>query len=184
MRRVISAAIKGATNHLINSIPSYTIRHAWYRYVLGWYIGPDASILLKQHIQIQNLRSNGRRVSIGAGSVIEQGCLLSTAGGLIIGEHVHISPGVWMVTLRFDSNDTDTAGTHAPIVIDDYAWVGPRAMITGGVTIGTGAVVQSGALATQDVEPNAVVSGVPAHVIGKRVLRKPSRTVRYRPLFE
>jgi acetyltransferase-like isoleucine patch superfamily enzyme len=180
----LTAAIKWATNHLINKIPSYTFRHAWYRQALGWYIGPDASIFMGQRVWMRHARRNGRRVSIGANTVIEHGCQLSTVGGLVIGENAHISPGVWLVTQRFDVDDPLSANGYAPIVIDDYAWIGPRAIITGGVTIGTGAVVKAGALVTQNVEPNSIVSGVLARVIGKREARMASKPRRYRPLFE
>ena len=183
-QRVFTAAVKCVTNLLISHLPSYTIRHAWYRHALGWYIGPNASIFMGQHIQIRNLQSNGRRVSIGASTVIEHGCLLSTIGGLVIGEHVRISPGVWLITQRFDADDPLDAEMYAPIVIDDYAWIGPRAMVTGGVTIGTGAVVQAGALATQDVEPHGIANGVPARVVSRRDLPRPPHALRQRPLLE
>jgi acetyltransferase-like isoleucine patch superfamily enzyme len=71
-----------------------------------------------------------------------------------------------------------------PLVIDEYAWIGSRATILGGVTIGRGAVVRAGAVVTQDVEPNSVVAGVPATVVGTRELSTPSYMLNYRPLFE
>ncbi|MBI1757717.1 MAG: acyltransferase [Actinobacteria bacterium] len=54
----------------------------------------------------------------------------------------------------------------APIVIGDRVWVGTRAVILKGVTIGDGAVVAAGAVVTRDVPPNAIVAGVPAAVVG------------------
>jgi acetyltransferase-like isoleucine patch superfamily enzyme len=47
-------------------------------------------------------------------------------------------------------------------------WVGANAVILGGVTIGDGAVIAAGAVVTKDVEPGAVVAGVPARVLRKR----------------
>ena len=44
------------------------------------------------------VRSSGHKVAIGCDTVINQGCMLYTTGGLIIGEHVSISAGVWLVT--------------------------------------------------------------------------------------
>lgn len=184
MQEVLIAGIKYITNHVIRSIPSYMIRHAWYRHVLGWYLGPDVAILMGQHIQSRNPRRNGKKVSIGAGTVIDHDCLLSTEGGLVIGEHVWISPGVWLTTFRHEVNDPRFAETYQPIVIDDYAWIGARAIILGGVTIGRGAIVQVGALVTQDVEPNRVVAGVPATVVGVRKIANHSSLFSFRPLFE
>ena len=184
VRAFAAAFAKYATNYIINYTPSYTLRYAWYRRVLGWQIEQRATILMGQHIQMTGIRTSGRRVSIGVGTVINQGCLLYTSGGLVIGEHVSISPGVSLVTGTHDINDPDFPSDYQPIVIDDYAWIGTRAIILRGVTIGRGAVVMAGAVVTHDVAPYAVVGGVPAKPIQERKLRTPSYELMVRPLFE
>jgi acetyltransferase-like isoleucine patch superfamily enzyme len=183
-RDVARAAIKYATNHIIAHIPSYTARHWWYRWALGWSLDPTASILLGQQIQMAGLRASGARVSIGPGAVINAGCLLYTTGGLTIGREVSVSAGVWLVTGTHDMNHPDFPAEFRPIVIGDYAWIGSRATIQAGVTIGEGAVVMAGAVVTRDVAPYAVVGGVPARQVGERALRSPRYQQRYRPLFE
>ena len=47
-------------------------------------------------------------------------------------------------------------------------WVGDRAIIMSGVTIGTGAVIGAGAIVTKDVPPFAIVAGSPARVLRMR----------------
>ncbi|HEU0026293.1 MAG TPA: acyltransferase [Ktedonobacterales bacterium] len=183
-RDVARAAIKYATNHVIAHIPSYTVRHWWYRRALGWSLDPTASILLSQQIQMAGLRTSGARVSIGPGAVINAGCLLYTTGGLAIGREVSVSAGVWLVTGTHDMNHPDFPAEFHPIVIGDYAWIGSRAIIQAGVTVGEGAVVMAGAVVTRDVAPYAVVGGVPARQVGERALRSPRYEQRYRPLFE
>jgi acetyltransferase-like isoleucine patch superfamily enzyme len=54
----------------------------------------------------------------------------------------------------------------APIVIGDRVWVGTRAIVLKGVTIGDDAVIAAGAVVTKDVPAHAVVAGMPAKVIG------------------
>lgn len=53
-------------------------------------------------------------------------------------------------------------------VIGNDVWIGYNATIMGGVTIGDGAIVASGALVNADVAPYTIVAGQPARVIGQR----------------
>lgn len=53
-------------------------------------------------------------------------------------------------------------------IIADGVWIGMRAMIMPGVTIGEGAVIAAGAVITKDVLPYAVMGGNPAKIIKKR----------------
>lgn len=180
---VIRDILKYITNHIINHIPSYTIRYLWYRKVLGWYIAPKATILLGLHVQMAGLRSSGRKVRIGTDTVINYGCLVHVTGGLVIGEHVSISPGVWLVSGSHDINDPEHNSIYRPIVIEDYAWIGMRSTVLGGVTIGKGAVVMAGAMVTRDVPPFAIAGGVPAKVVGQRELLNPAYSLNFHPFM-
>ena len=53
-------------------------------------------------------------------------------------------------------------------IIGNDVWIGYNAAIMGGVTIGDGAIIASGALVNSDVEPYTIVAGQPAKVISKR----------------
>ncbi len=55
-----------------------------------------------------------------------------------------------------------------PVHIGNDVWIGYRAIIMDGVTVGNGAVVAAGAIVTKDVEPYSIVAGVPAKPIGMR----------------
>lgn len=52
--------------------------------------------------------------------------------------------------------------------VGNDVWIGARAIIHGGIKIGDGAVVASGAVVTKDVPPYAIVGGVPAKIIKYR----------------
>lgn len=55
--------------------------------------------------------------------------------------------------------------SRGPIHVGHDVWIGRRAMIMSGVTIGNGAVIAAGAVVTRDVPPYAIVGGVPAKLI-------------------
>ena len=56
----------------------------------------------------------------------------------------------------------------APLTIGDRVWIGSNAIILTGVNIGEGAVVCAGCVVTKDVEPYAVVAGIPARKVNER----------------
>ena len=56
----------------------------------------------------------------------------------------------------------------SPVRIGHDCWIGTNAIVMGGVSIGTGAVVAAGAVVTHDVPPFAIVAGVPARVLRYR----------------
>jgi len=62
--------------------------------------------------------------------------------------------------------DQESIG-RAPVIIEPDVWIGARAMVLKGVTVGRGAVVGAGAIVTTDVPPGAIVGGIPAKVIGR-----------------
>ena len=53
-----------------------------------------------------------------------------------------------------------------PVIIEDDVWIGPSASILKGVRIGTGAVIEAGAVVTRNVAPRSRMMGNPAQLIG------------------
>lgn len=56
-----------------------------------------------------------------------------------------------------------------PTIIGDHVWIGNKAVILKGVTIGQGAVVAAGAVVSRDVPAHTLVAGVPAKPIKRNV---------------
>ena len=78
------------------------------------------------------------------------------------GNHTTTYVGRFMVDVRdSDKRPEDDKG----VVIEDDVWVGTRAILLHGVTVGRGAIVAAGAVVTRDVPPYAIVGGNPAKVI-------------------
>lgn len=103
----------------------------------------------------------GDYVCIGAEAVILMG-----------GNHTHRTD--WFSLYPFPEVILDAYQGKGDTVIGDGAWIGMRAMLMPGLTIGEGAVIASGAIVTKDVAPYTIVAGNPAAPIRQRF---PSATV-------
>ncbi len=184
LKLIVISLLAYLTNHIISAIPFYTVRHAWYRRVLGLQIAPGASVCMGQYIWFfspSQVRRDG--VTIGPHAIINRGCCLDARGPIQIGQNASISPYVTILTTQHVMDHPEFPTETKGVRIGDYAWIGLRAMIMPGVTIGEGAVVAAGAVVTKDVAPYTVVGGVPARPIGTRT--RPVRyTLTFRPLFE
>jgi acetyltransferase-like isoleucine patch superfamily enzyme len=174
------------TNHLVCHVPSFTLRRLWYARVLGIALGPHAGIHLGCYVWYYTPRQIRRSLTrIGAYSRVNRGCTLDVRGGLEIGENVSISPEVVVLTAGHRHDVPGFALEHGRVVIEDSVWIGTRALVLPGVRLGRGCVVAAGAVVTEDVEPLAVVAGVPA----RKVRERPEAALEYTldipfPLFE
>ncbi|MDT3386942.1 MAG: acyltransferase [Bacteroidota bacterium] len=87
-----------------------------------------------------------------------------------MGKNVNLSSNVRIYTLQHDHRDPDFSCTnfHAKVTIDDRVWLGSNVIVLPGVHIGEGAVCCAGCVVTKDVEPYAVVAGIPAKKVNER----------------
>ncbi|HVV94300.1 MAG TPA: acyltransferase [Hyphomicrobiales bacterium] len=105
----------------------------------------------------------GARLALGSGYA-NNFLTLDCAEEIVIGHDVAIADHV---TIR-DTDDHHITGGRPmtlPVRIGDHVWIGTRAIILKGVTIGDGAMVAAGAVVTRDVPPGMLVAGVPARVL-------------------
>ncbi|MEO5950999.1 MAG: acyltransferase [Chloroflexia bacterium] len=182
---VILPLVRYLTNQVIARIPVYAVRHAWYQKVLGMQIGKGSALLMDLYLYIRGRARPGQPgITIGRKCVINQQCCLDGRGGLTIGDYVDISAGVWILTDSHDMSDPLFREILAPVTIGNHVWIGSRALILPGVTIGEGAVVAAGAVVAGNVEPFTVVAGVPARPIGTRSRSVKPRSQVYKPPLE
>ncbi|HLL60980.1 MAG TPA: acyltransferase [Candidatus Nitrosocosmicus sp.] len=147
--------------HLVGHIPSHLLRKFCYR-LAGMKIGNGTTIHMGARFY------NPANLFIGNDTIIGEFSVLDGREILKIGDHVDIASEVMIYNSEHDINDGDFKPIEGPVNIEDYVFIGPRAIILPGVTIGKGAVVAAGAVVTKNVPPFSIVGGIPAKEIGER----------------
>lgn len=139
-------------------------------------------------------KAPGSEIHVGDGVSLEKGVRLSLGPGarIFIGDNTYLADYAhvlsvkevrigkncaisWHVLFMDTSShpiafgDEEPVTRIQPIVVEDHVWIGCRAVILKGVTIGEGAVVANNAVVTHDVPPRCLVGGNPARVIKEGV---------------
>lgn len=144
--------------------PCHRYRRFFYR-LFGMKIGKGSTIHMGARFY------NISNIVIGEDSIIGEDAVLDGRDKLIIGNHVDIASEVMIYNAEHDVKDPAFHAIKAPVVIGDYVFIGPRAIILPGVTIKKGVVIGAGAVVTRDVEEGLIVGGVPAKQIGVREVK-------------
>jgi bifunctional N-acetylglucosamine-1-phosphate-uridyltransferase/glucosamine-1-phosphate-acetyltransferase GlmU-like protein len=116
----------------------------------------------------------GEGLKVGDGSNIGPYNYIGCSGYIEIGKNVMIGPRVGIFAENHMHDRTDIPmreqGVKREFVrIEDDVWIATNSVILAGVTIGHGSVIAAGSVVTKDVEPYAVMGGVPARCIGSRL---------------
>jgi len=112
----------------------------------------------------------GRNLIIEDKVDLAKDVLINTVGGVFIGTRTLIG---YRTQILSANHTIPPKGEPFPISGDKYGqitikkdvWIGANCIITAGVTIGEGAVIAAGSVVTKDVEPFAIMGGVPAKLI-------------------
>ena len=163
-------------NHVFLKFTPYWLRTFYIRSIVGIAIGNETSIALSCFF-------TGNNIKIGSNTVINRSCYLDGRGPLYIGNNVNVSHQTMIHTLTHVVNSPYFHAEARPVAILDDAWIGARALILPGVTIGRGAVVGAGAVVSRDVPDFTIVTGNPARIVGERTRDLRYRT-RYFPFFD
>ncbi|MFZ1721209.1 MAG: acyltransferase [Microgenomates group bacterium] len=160
--------ITGLLWWIVGNIPSHFIRKIFY-VLSGIRLGAGSTIHMMARIY------DPRHIAIGSDTIIGEKATLDgrrqlpgSKGAITIGDHVDIASEVMIWTSKHDIQSPKFQAIESPVVIKDYVFIGPRAIIMPGVTIGHGAVVAAGCVVTKDVEDATIVAGIPAQKIGRR----------------
>lgn len=88
-----------------------------------------------------------------------------------LGSHAIVSQQAYLCGATHDYEDPAFPLIAFPISLGSYAWVCARATVQPGVSVGEGAVLALGSVATRDLEPWTVYAGVPARKVKLRIRR-------------
>ena len=150
----------------IAKIPSCHFRKLLYK-GLGVKMGKNVTIHFRAELRAPE------KLSLGDGAIIGDNAILDARRGLTIGRNVNLSSNVSIYTLQHDHRDPyfglpSEDKLKLSVEIDDRAWLGANVIVLPGVHIGEGAVCCAGCVVTKDIEPFAVVAGIPARKVNDR----------------
>jgi acetyltransferase-like isoleucine patch superfamily enzyme len=111
----------------------------------------------------------GKNIYIGRNAEFHAG----ETSTITIGGDSFFGPSVYIDTHMHNFQRTDVpmkkqGRTEKDVVVGRDVWIGAKAVILNGITIGEGAIVAAGAVVTKDVEPYTIVAGVPALPVKNR----------------
>lgn len=119
--------------------------------------------------------NGGEGVTIGENCHISSFCEINAGAGTVIfgahsgcASHTVICGGMTDISMLATTPQDGNIARRLVTTIGQYVVIFAHAVVLPGVTIGDGAVIAAGAVVTKDVEPFAIVAGVPARVVGMR----------------
>lgn len=103
---------------------------------------------------------------VGDRCLISSNCLLNTGESITIGNEVGLSPHVQLYTHNHWQNVLrGYTARHAPIVVEDGAYITGNCLVAPGVRVGEGATVMANSVVAANVDAFTAVSGTPATVV-------------------
>lgn len=121
---------------------------------------------LKVRLSVWSRIGEEGHIRIGDYCLICPGVRVSAASSITVGNNCMLACGAYITDSDWHGiYDRVSQGVSAPVVIQDNAWVGDRATVCKGVTIGRNSIVGAGAVVTRDVPPDVIVAGNPAGIV-------------------
>jgi putative colanic acid biosynthesis acetyltransferase WcaF len=124
-------------------------------------------LIVKPHVTIKYpwFLDVGNHVWFGEGAWIDN------LARVQIGDQVCISQGAYLMTGNHDYSMETFDLRLGPIVIEDGAWVGAKAIVGPGVTMKSHSVLTAGSVANHNTEAYKIYQGNPAQMRRERVIR-------------
>lgn len=107
-------------------------------------------------------------LSIGDHCWIGEDVWIDNLAPVSIDSHVCVSQGVYLCTGNHDWSARNMRLFRRPIHLQSGCWAGARSVISPGVTVGEGAILSVGSVATRDLDPWGIYAGNPAVLVRER----------------
>jgi maltose O-acetyltransferase len=117
---------------------------------------------------LRGARIETAKLTIGQRSWANRGLRIEGRGSVVIGDDVLIGPEVLITTSTHERGPDGHIvldATCLPVQIGHHCWIGARAQIMGGVTVGEDVTVAAGAVVVSDIGPGGLYGGIPARRI-------------------
>ncbi len=148
--------------------PSPRPAHAWRSFLLrafGATIGSNCHIYPGAKIWAPWNLTCGDVVAVADGAIIYN------PSRITLRSHATISQEVYLCGATHDYEAPEFPLISEEILVEPFAWVCARATVQPGVSVGEGAVLALGSIATRNLDPWSVYAGVPARKIKNRVMK-------------
>lgn len=112
----------------------------------------------------------GYNISVGDNFYANFDCVVLDVNKVIIGDNVQLGPGVHIYTALHPSDPEerkDKTEYSSKVIIGDNVWIGGKAVICPGVTIGSNTTIGTGSVVTKDIPDRVLAVGNPCKVIKK-----------------
>ena len=128
----------------------------------------DGTILRSVMVPVELTTAYGATLVIGRRCSFNYGVSIGARARIEIGNRVRMGPFAMIIDSQFhDVYDRDREAEPEPVVVGDDVWIGTRASVLPGVTIGRGSIVGAHSLVNRDIAPFTIVGGVPAKPLGQ-----------------
>ena len=119
------------------------------------------------HLTTWNLEGNEGEISIGKYCLLTPGVRIASASKIEIGDGCMFANSAYVSDADWHGiyDRATPVGKTIPITLKENVWIGDRAIVGKGVTIGKNSIVAAGAVVVKDVPENVVVGGNPASII-------------------
>ncbi len=108
------------------------------------------------------------KLQVGSNSWIGEEAWIDNLSDVVIGNNVTLSQAAMILTGSHDHTKETFDFVSLPVKIEDGAWIGAKAVVYGGVSVGSHAILGINAVAESDLAAYTIYKGNPAVPVLKR----------------